>query len=887
MQTPGFYVQPQSMDDPYRSTIRPVLMNISHNFDLALDYCFGESCCSMKNYRKGIPALLFVLFCTAQIAPAVKAQAPEIVSSGDILSSIQKLGVLGSVLYVAAHPDDENTRLISYYANDVKAHTTYLSLTRGDGGQNLIGSEMRELLGIIRTNELLMARQLDGGNQMFSRANDFGYSKTPEETLEFWSKDEVLSDVVWAIRKHRPDVIVTRFPHEHLNGNHGHHTASAMLAFEAFDIANDPDVYPEQLEFVDPWQPQRLFFNTHWWFFGSREKFDEEDKTGWAQVDVGVFYPLIGLSNPEIAALSRSQHKSQGFGAAGSRETLIESLQLTKGDAPPDSTDALAGIDVTWNRLGDNEGIVQLISMIEQNFNPEAPYKSIDDLAKLHRLVSRLSPSFWRDRKLAEIEQIIIDCTGIYLAVEADGPHATPGDSVNVRVEMTNRSPVTVMVHSAAFMNQELLSADTDCPQNTAIRVDQGVLLPASTAYTTPYWLLEPGTEGMYRVDEQELRGLPELPSEAGIWFEVEIAGLIMNTFRPVEYRYTDPVEGEVFDPFSIVPPAFVNIDNGVYLFSDNESRQVAVRVRSSKAGVTGRVTMEIPEGWTAEPDSYPVNLDQDGEEKVYSFNVTPPAESAVAELHASLTTMDGEFDLSLTEIDYDHIPLQTVLAPATARIVRIDLEKGDERIGYIMGAGDDIPASLEEIGYDVDVLDEDAITADLLTQYQTIILGIRLYNTSEQIKYYQDGLFDFVRSGGTLIVQYNTTRGLKVDQTAPYDLALSRLRVTDEHSPVSFINADQAVLNYPNKLTTADFENWVQERGLYFPSEWGEEFTPVLRMNDPGEDPVDGALLVAKYGEGHFVYSGISMFRQLPVGVPGAFRLFVNMISLGSPSKS
>ncbi len=815
------------------------------------------------------------------------AQAPERMTSADIHNAIKKLGVVGSALYVAAHPDDENTRLISYLSNELKVNTTYLSMTRGDGGQNLVGPEIRELLGVIRTQELLMARSVDGGSQLFTRANDFGYSKTPEETLKFWNTDEVMADVVWAIRKTRPDIIINRFPHEHLNGNHGHHTTSAMLSYEAFDMANDPSIYPEQLPYVDTWQPRRMFFNTSWWFYGSREKFAEADKSRMVSVDAGVYYPMDAISNPEVSALSRSMHKSQGFGSSGTRGEMMEYLDLLKGDMPEDPTDPFGGIDLTWNRVEGGGHIGKMVEKLDKSFSHEAPHASLPDMMEIRKAITALPDSYWKRVKLEEINKIIVSATGLYVDARADSYWGTPGDSVGVVLEVTNRSAVNITLISAEFLGSNMMEEAMICLPNKPVFMDRDVLIAPTAEYTSPYWLVEEASMGMYTVEDQLLRGLPENKRELGVQLLLDIEGTYVEVFRPLVYQRTDPVKGEVYRPFEVVPPAFVNFDEKIQVLADDEARTVRVRVKSSKDDVSGTLAISASSGWNVEPSSHEFSLGPKGDEAVFEFSVIPPSTQNIGEINAIIAIGDKRFNKSITEIEYDHIPTQTILTPASAKVVKVDLRRTRERIGYIMGAGDEVANSLEQVGYSVDILNENDIELETLKGYDAIIIGVRAYNTSDRIRFYQDELFEYVKQGGNLITQYNTSRRLKTQDLAPYPLALSRERVTDEMAEVKILEPDHPVMQHPNPITQADFDLWVQERGLYFPNEWDDAYTAVLSMNDRGEDEKRGSLLIAKYGDGHFVYTGLSWFRQLPAGVPGAYRLFTNMIELGGPSKS
>ena len=357
------------------------------------------------------------------------SQAPEKWNSAKIYHEIQKLNFLGSVLYLAAHPDDENTRLITYLANHGKANTAYLSLTRGDGGQNLISPEIRELLGLIRTQELLGARQIDGGKQFFSRANDFGFSKNPDETFRIWEKEKVMEDLIAVIRYWQPDIIINRFDHRSPGKTHGHHTASAMLGVEAFDMAADPKVFPNQLSRLPLWQPKRLFFNTSWWFYGSQKAFDEADKSKLLQFEVGVYYPLLGKSNNEIAAESRSMHKSQGFGSLGVRGSETEYLELLKGDLP-ENNNLFAGINTTWSRVKGAEKVGALLKKVESNFSMQSPYTVLPDLLLALKELEKLQDSYWKREKLKDIKLIIKQSLGLFQEAVAMESAATPGENI-------------------------------------------------------------------------------------------------------------------------------------------------------------------------------------------------------------------------------------------------------------------------------------------------------------------------------------------------------------------------------------------------------------------------------------------------------------------------
>ena len=829
--------------------------------------------------------LAFFLLCLL-IGSFAKAQAPQRWTSGDIYDGIQKLNFLGSALYIAAHPDDENTNMIAYLANERKARTGYLSMTRGDGGQNLIGPEIRELLGVIRTQELLAARRIDGGTQMFTRANDFGYSKHPDETFRIWNEEEVMADVIWAIRKWRPDVIINRFDHRSPGRTHGHHTGSAMLSVRSFEMAADPTVYPEQLKYVEPWQPERTFFNTSWWFYGSQDAFNEADKTNLLGLDVGVYYPQKGLSNTEISAMSRSMHKCQGFGRLGSRGSSMEYIELLKGSLPENKDDVFDGINTTWSRVEGGEAIGEMVSELQEDFQMDNPAASVPALVKIYNKIEALPDSYWRDVKLEETKELIEGAMGLFLEAIADDFSATPGGNLELAIEMVNRSKVKATIKSIEVLPLDVDSTLLmDLPANTTKKLFKTVQLPTDMPYSNPYWLNEKAELGMYNVQEQLLRGLPETPRALKVVFNMFINGAEIQFVKDVVFKKGDPVAGEVYRPFEITPPVFANIPEPVYIFAEDASQTVNLVVKAGTADVSGKASLDLPEGWRAVPVSVDFELQLKGEELTIPFQLFPPQGQSVGQLRPKVELDNGNtYQKELVLIEYDHIPTQTILRDASSKIVKIEIEKKGERVGYIAGAGDAIPQSLEQIGYEVDMLSDKDITAENLKQYDAIIMGIRAYNINDNLKFHQPKLLEYVKQGGTMIVQYNTNRRLKIgaDGIGPYPLKVSRDRVTVEEAEVRFLAPEHPVLNTPNKITQADFQNWVQERGLYFPNEWDGNYTPILSSNDPGETAKDGGLLVASYGEGYYIYSGYSWFRELPAGVPGAFRLFANMISIG-----
>ncbi|WP_299216859.1 PIG-L family deacetylase [uncultured Aquimarina sp.] len=828
--------------------------------------------------------LLFVIVFSTLFIHITEAQQPKKQNSVEIHEAIKKLNFLGSVLYVAAHPDDENTRLISYMSNQVKARTAYLSLTRGDGGQNLIGPEIRELLGVIRTQELLAARNTDGGEQMFTRANDFGYSKHPDETLAIWDKKEVLNDVVWAIRKFQPDVIINRFNHRTPGSTHGHHTSSAMLSVEAFDMVADKKVYPEQLQYVNTWQPKRLFFNTSWWFYGSRENFEKADKSNFLEFDTGVYYPDLGLSNTEIASLSRSQHKSQGFGSTGTRGIQTEYIELIKGELPKDKSNLFDGIDTSWNRVKDGKAIGDILYEVEKNFDFKNPSASVNQLVKAYQLIQQLENTHWKTIKTKEIKDIITATTGLYLEAVVTEPYTTKDSEVIIKIEAINRSDTSIRLKSIDISTIGVSeNAETTLENNKRSNYELKGKIISGTKNTTPYWLNNKGTLGMYNVTDQKLIGTPETKHQTEAVFNIEINGTIIPYQKDIVYKTNDPVKGEVYKPFEIIPAISASIKDKVIIYANGPAKQIPVTIKAGESDLKGTVSLKHPEGWQVSPQNIDFSLAQKGEEKTVIFTLTAPQNQSEGYISPEINIQGKTYSDEVITIDYDHIPFQTVVLPSETKVVRLDIQKKGQNIGYIEGAGDVVPESLRQIGYKVTTITPESISEETLQPFDAIVVGIRAYNTVEELKFRQKYLLDYVKNGGNLIIQYNTNRRLKVeDDLGPYPLKLSRDRVTDENATVKLLASDHPVLNTPNKITNKDFEGWVQERGLYFPNEWSKEYTPIISANDKGESEKKGALLIAKYGKGYYVYTGLSFFREFPAGVSGAYRLFANMLSLG-----
>ena len=810
-----------------------------------------------------------------------RAQAPYQPNAAEIKLKLEKLNFLGSVLYVAAHPDDENTRVITYFSKGRLATTAYLSMTRGDGGQNLIGSEIGDLLGLIRTQELLAARRLDGGMQFFTRANDFGFSKSADETFNIWGKQEILSDVVQVFRQYQPDIILTRFPPDDRAG-HGHHTASAMLAIEAFDAAAKPEVFPDQLTESGVWQPKRLFINTGRFFNNTLN----ENTPGVTTINLGGYSPLLGESYSEIAATSRSQHKSQGFGSRRVRGDQQEFFELVKGEAP--GKDIFDGVNTTWTRVKNGDKVKPLVDRVIREFVPEKPAASIPLLLQIRKEISALESSVWKVRKLQEVNQLIEDCAGLYIEVTASNFWAAPGQPLLASMELLNRSDADVQIVSVKSADLGLDSIfSVTLKNNVPMVIRSRKSISIQKKYSDPYWLQERHNIGLFTVKDKKLIGKPENDPAIHVTFVARIYGELVEISKPLVFRSTDPVKGELYRPFEVMPPVFVNISNGVWVFKDESPKDVEVVLKSATDSVQqGTLKLQLPEGWRSEPTSIDFTVAKRGEELVKNFKVYPSKAEYSGTLRAMAEIKGVTYNHALRTISYDHIPTQTLLPAAEARIVRINLKKEGGVIGYITGAGDDVPTALRNMGYEVWEMKNEEVTSENLKRVDAVVLGIRALNTNDRIRFMMNDLLEYVNNGGTMVVQYNTSKGLVTDKFSPYPLMLSRDRTTDENAEIRILKPDHPLLNTPNKITSTDFNGWIQERGLYFPNTWDPNFEALLSMNDVGEKPLDGSLLVAKYGNGYYVYTGLSFFRELPEGVPGAFKLFANIVSLGKPKK-
>ncbi len=826
-----------------------------------------------------LAALLVLSFAGALAigGSSVLAQPPNSYSSGEVALALRRLLVVGNVLYVGAHPDDENTAMLPWLSRGRLYRAAYLSLTRGDGGQNLIGPERGEQIGLIRTQELLAARRIDGAEQFFTRAIDFGYSKSPEETLSIWGKDEVLSDIVRVIRTFRPDVIITRFP-TNGDGGHGHHTASALLAEEAFLAAADPARFPDQIarDGLAPWAARRLMWNA--WRVKPEDRDPKLPKL--LEVDLGAYNPFLGRSYSEIAAESRSMHRSQGFGTAERRGTLVNYLEPRLGESA--TSDLMDGIDTTWRRVPGGEAVIAPLEKAVRMFRPDRPADVIPLLVEARRKMATLSPSPWVAEKEREVNEAIRTAGGLWFEAIAARFAATPGSELPVSVIVLSRSDAPIVVRSIELpWATKPFEGATRLENNRPMKTDFSVRIPETTDETNPYWLDVPATLGLFRVAGALSIGRPESPPALMARITLEVAGEVLGFDVPVQHRSTDPVIGERYRPLEITPKVSLHLAAPVLLFPDRNAREVGVTVRAGRKDVSGVASLKVPPGWISSA-AQPFSLRNEEDEALLRFTMTPPAGPAAVTVRAEATVDGTTFSHDVVRIDYPYIPPIALSPAAEARLVREDTLVRAKRIGYVMGSGDEVPEALRQLGLDVTLLSDEALATAPLGRYDAIVAGVRAYNTRKRLASVQSRLLEYVKEGGTYVVQYNTSQDLVAPDVGPFPLKLSRDRVTVEGAPVRLLDQGHPLLSVPNRIGPRDFEGWVQERGLYYPGSWDERYEALLAMADPGEKETKGALLVARYGKGTFIYTGVSFFRQLPAGVPGAYRLFANLVSAG-----
>jgi LmbE family N-acetylglucosaminyl deacetylase len=758
------------------------------------------------------------------VCAALQGAESYLSGTAAIKQALARAQTQASALMIAAHPDDENTAVLAYLARGRHVRTGYLSLTRGEGGQNRIGPEKGFELGVIRTQELLAARRIDGAQQFFTSAVDFGYSKTAEETFAKWGREKILGEIVRRIREFRPDVIILRFSGTPRDG-HGQHQASAILGKEAFRAAADPRRFPEQLRDAQPWQAKRIVWNV--FSFTPQMEREARQMPDKIEADAGEFDPVLGRSYAEIAGISRSMHKSQGFGSAERRGSQKHYFVHVDGD--PAAKDLFDGVPARASAQA-----AALFAEAEAHFDPEHPDRIIPILLRLKSALPA---------KAAELDETIALCSGLWLDADAAQYLATPGGDVATRVTVLNRSP-----HGWNSARVRVPGAEAQ--------------IAGPFAYNRPV--------------TREVR----MRAVEGAEAEFEIDGLRLR--RPVLHRYVDPVEGERTRDIVVAPAVSVNLPETALLFADAAPKRIQVEVRANVAGREGKVALRAPAEWKVEPAEAPFRLESAGDREQFWFRVTPPSAPARVRIEAVAVTGGQEIATGMRTIEYSHIAPQTLQLPAARELVRADVRVLAKKIGYVAGAGDEIPQALAQIGCEVAILSPADVQQRALSEFDAVVTGVRAYSVHPELAGAQRRLLDYAKDGGTLVVQYNERPPV---QLGPYPMTIypsGQGRVSVEEAPVEVLAPDHPLLNRPNRITARDFEGWVQERGLYFAKTWDPRYQTLIASHDPGEAPLAGGMLYAPYGKGVYIFTAYAWFRQLPAGVPGAYRMFANLLSAG-----
>lgn len=819
-------------------------------------------------YKLG--SIIFSIF----ISFIVSAQAPKNYTSSEILLQLKKLNVLGSVLYIGAHPDDENNSLLPYLANEKLYRTAYLSLTRGDGGQNLIGDEQGIELGLIRTQELLAARKVDGAEQYFSRAYEFGYSKSAEEALRIWDRDKILADVVWVIRQYQPDIIIKRFPGDSRAG-HGHHAASAILADEAFTAAADPTKFTEQFQYgVKPWQAKRILWNT--FNFGGNNTTSENQ----LKIDIGGYNALLGKSYGEMGGEARTMHKSQGEGRPRRRGQSFEYFLNTGGEAPV--SDLMEGVIIDWTRINGGDAIRSMINDIITKYRADQPELSVPALINIYKAIKELPVENWRNKKLAEVQQLIELCSALFVEATSGQQNVVEGDTLKISFVFNKRKEINAVLKQITIDKFDT-AFSAILPTNQNLQINKNIVV-SNKLISQPYWLEYPLKGGTFEVKDQRMIGKAENDPSFEASMKLSINGEDFIIRRPVQYRVIDPVKGDTYQPIAVLPKIELSYFNENFISVNGAPVKARIDLRSNTSDTTGyAIIQQYSKNWESDAPFFQYAFKDNKEySRLTLFSSTTANSNTAEEIYVK--TSDGKYDGYSKTINYDHIPAITYFPKAKANLVKVEVKMVGKKIGYIVGAGDKVPQQLEQMGYSVKLLSETDLNDENLKQFDAIITGIRAYNIHAYLTNKNDVLNRYVQNGGNLIVQYLKSNlvGQKKIIAGPYPFTIDGSnRVTEEAAAVSFLLPQHAVLNYPNKISGKDFEGWVQERSTYQAVKADEHFEMPLGMNDKADKQSNGSLAIAKYGKGNFVYASLVFFRQLPAGVPGAYRLMANLIAL------
>jgi len=892
--------------------------------------------------------LLLTLLCTAALAqvpsPWVDTKPlPIDTGSAGLKEMLRRLHTTARLMHTVAHPDDEDGGMLTLESRGHGVSVLQLTLNRGEGGQNKVGSNLLDELGIIRTLELLAADRYYGVDQRFTRVADFGFSKTPEETFQKWGGHDIaLGDIVRVIRTFRPDVICTRFQGNPRDG-HGHHQASGILTREAFRAAADPTRFPEQIrEGLRPWQAKKLYMDN---------VRANEDWT--VQLDTSQSDPLLGESYVQFAWKGLKHQLSQGAGSwtlpEGRRTSfykLIDSVLTKPPAADAHESDFFDGIDTSLpglaSRLGRDqaktpwlrpqlEAIARTIdeATAATNKNDQAAAKSLLlgsnlTLALISKVENSGLSAIEKADLLADLhtkqeqfEQASNLALDLDLGVGPGTPDGRPmaetfstGDRDVLAAVITAGKSFLLMakLHNGSSATMDLKQFTLDVPQGwkSELFMDHApkqlapgdgcaltfrVTPPTDAQPTKAYFHRgDPDTDATYHVDNTEYQtlALPPPPVAARVLYSINGKEGVIRSFARTPMHDT---KGEAWSmPLAVVPPFSVETSPATQIMpaGPNPSAELSAVIRSTEDRASGTVHLEIPSGWKAEPQSATIEFNKPGEH-ASEFKVLPDgAEEARYSVRALLKVGGRDYSEGYSLVARPDLGGFFYYQPALQRASVVEVKvPPDLKVGYIMGAGDDIPTALRQLGLDVTLLAPDDVEHGNLTRFGTIVLGIRAYDTRDDLKKNNQHLLDYVRDGGTLLVQYNTSPAdFNAGKYTPYPAQLSRERVTVEEAPVTVLDPHSIILHYPNEITSRDFEGWVQERGLYFMDQWDSHYTALLASNDPGQQPQKGGLLVAQYGRGYYIYTGYALFRQLPFGVPGAIRLYVNLLSVGHEPK-
>lgn len=822
--------------------------------------------------------------------------------------SLRKLGTTKRVLMVGAHPDDEDTQLLARFALEEGADVAYLSLTRGEGGQNGIGPELGEGLGLLRTEELLAARRVDGAEQFFTRAYDFGFSKSADEAYAHWPREALLADVVRVVRLYRPDIIVTVFSGTPRDG-HGQHQVSALLAHEAFAAAADPARFPEQIrEGLRPWQVSKMYQSM-------RGRTDNAT----VRLPIGELDPLIGRSPFQLAMASRSRHRSQDMGQAELAGPRWGTLRRVMPEAAGTEPSAWAGIDTTLAPRGPSESAAaralatyqQEVEALRARYNPLAPGALVTGLAGALNTLRQARAAIPAtngtadlvraiDVELAQGQTALAQAAGLVLDVLADDARIVPGQAFGLTVTLWNGGGADVRIDSIAprlpagwrAEPVDTVAAPGELAAGTLLARRFRVHVPADAHPTEAYFLRAPREGDLYRWPADEpARTRPFEPGAVAARAAVAVGGAALRMEGEAQYREVDLRQGELRRPVMVVPAVSVLLDPRTRVLSTAAPQPIAYTVRLAAEavdGVNGTLRLELPAGWRAEPASVPVRFGREGEVREVRFTVTAPAGVAAGDhpVSAVFAAEDGRtFARGAQLIDYPHVRARPLYHAARSAVRAFDVRVPQGlRVAYIEGAGEEGPGFLANLGITPELLDAGDLAEGDLDRFDVIVAGSRAYEVRTDLMAHNERLLDYVRRGGTFIVQYNKYEIVEGGFT-PYPITMARPhgRVTDENAPMRILDPAHPVFTAPNGIGDADWEGWVQERGLYFAETWDDAYTPLLETGDPGEKPLRGGLLIARHGEGTYVYTGLAFFRQFPEGVPGAYRLFANLLALGA----